>query len=768
MGKAAAAAPLPLVQEHAGVYAVCDEGRRFLEGLAPELPLAVVVVAGRYRTGKSFLLNRGVLEAAAKRGFPTGDSQRACTRGVWIYPAVLAAQDGSCFVALDTEGTASLEAKADQDARLIGIALSLASVFVFNSTGSLDETSLSDLATLTSVAQHITEAQWQAPELLWVLRDFALKLQDEQGQELAPQAYLERALSEELFGKGGVRATLKHFFRQRALLPMVRPCLDETKLQALNDLGNSALRPEFQRQLEQFRQLVRAAAARPKELGGLALNGPALARLAQAAVASVNEGKAPSIQTTFDFLQERRARDFEEEAAAELERRCGELQAQLPLRRLPRLAPPEPPAFLGPLRELWAGCEARLQERCARLQQRLEAANDAACEALAQAALAAPDASGFEEELRRLEGRLGSGRTLQLAPRLHAAHAAAMRAALEEEATRARQEAAALREELAAAALAQAALPPPLPQASPEEVERRAAALRQEAQQELGALSAARDELARELRAAERRLEGAEAGGAAAAARHSEELAVLQRRLDAARQEGHEAAAAQADGAEAAARAAEAGLAELRAEFQAIVRGCEGRARQAQEQAQAAEQRGRASEEQLAQGRERVAAELAALREQQAAARREHEEQRRRQTQELLEKRQQLTEAYGGVVQEAQRSHEAALAADRRLMVAEVERESLKRRVDALEADALELAKARRLCDDLRCRHASAEAAAEASARLQELQASQLLRLEAELRELRAAWQLRDRELTHRAAVLELQLQARGLGGDAL
>jgi hypothetical protein len=211
----------------------------------------------------------------------------------------------------------------------------------------------------------------------------------------------------------------------------------------------------------------------------------------------------------------------------------------------------------------------------------------------------------------------------------------------------------------------------------------------------------------------------------------------------------------------------EAGLAELRAEFQAIVRGCEGRARQAQEQAQAAEQRGRASEEQLAQGRERVAAELAALREQQAAARREHEEQRRRQTQELLEKRQQLTEAYGGVVQEAQRSHEAALAADRRLMVVEVERESLKRRVDALEADALELAKTRRLCDDLRCRHASAEAAAEASARLQELQASQLLRLEAELRELRAAWQLRDRELTHRAAVLELQLQARGLGGDA-
>lgn len=749
--------PLPLVRESSGVYEVCDEGRRFLEGLDPSLNLGVVVVAGRYRTGKSFLLNRGVLEVAAKKGFSTGDSQKACTRGVWIYPTPLSANDGRSFVALDTEGTASLEARADQDAQLIGIALSLASVFIFNSTGSLDETSLSDLATLTSVARLISEAQWQAPELLWVLRDFALKLQGDDGQELGLQAYLERALSEELYGKGGVRATLKHFFRKRTLLTMVRPCTDEAKLQSLNDLGVSALRPEFQRQLEQFRLLVKAAAAHPKQLGDMALNGAALAQLALAAVASVNEGKTPSVQTTFDFMQERRVRVFEEEAVAALGQQCCALRAQLPLRRLPRLAPPARPAFMEQLVESWGACEARLLDLCGRLQRELEAGNDVAGMALAETVLAEVEAGAiegrlenvFEAELQHLESRLGSARTLPLVPRLHAAHAAVWR------------------HELAAAAEALAMQAAPLlPLVSPEDVERRAAELRQEAQLELHAFSEARDSLAQELRAAQQQLETAHASEATARERLGAEAAALQRQLEAVKGErdaAQEAGHSQTTASEAA-QAAGAEVELLRAEFQAIVQSCESRGRQARLQCRAAEERSRAAEEQLEAGRQRVAEELGRLREQQATAKRDYEELRRRATQELLEKRQLMAEAYSGVALEAQRSHESALAADRRLMVVEVERESLKRRVDALEVDALELAKTRRLFDDVRLRHASAESNAEASAKLQALQAAQLLRLEAELRDLRTASQQRDRELTRKAAVLELQLQAHGVG----
>jgi heme oxygenase len=96
-------------------------------------------------------------------------------------------------------------------------------------------------------------------------------------------------------------------------------------------------------------------------------------------------------------------------------------------------------------------------------------------------------------------------------------------------------------------------------------------------------------------------------------------------------------------------------------------------------------------------------------------------------------------------------------------MMMEVEKDSLKRRVESLEIDSQELSKTRRLYDDVRFKHVSAEATVEASIKVQEMQRSQLQRLETELREVRAAAQLRDLELTRKTATLELQLQARGI-----
>jgi len=96
-------------------------------------------------------------------------------------------------------------------------------------------------------------------------------------------------------------------------------------------------------------------------------------------------------------------------------------------------------------------------------------------------------------------------------------------------------------------------------------------------------------------------------------------------------------------------------------------------------------------------------------------------------------------------------------------MLLEVEKESLKRRVDALSGDSQELAKTRRLYDDVRFRHAAAEASVEASQKLQELQRGQLQRLETELHDVRAAARQRELEQAHRAATMELTLRAHGI-----
>lgn len=239
--------PLQLVRvEETGGYAVCREGQAFLASLSPGVPVAVVVVAGRYRSGKSFLLNRGVLGLTQRQGFSTCGSVQACTKGIWIYPSVQGSSDGGAFVVLDTEGTGSLVASAEHDARLVGLSLVLASIFVYNSHGAVDETALSELANLTSVASAISSADscWTPPQLVWTLRDFTLELFDKDGAPVSSDQYLELALAETSHGKQDARAALRSYFPMRRLFTFVRPCINEVDLQRLNGLANSTLRPD--------------------------------------------------------------------------------------------------------------------------------------------------------------------------------------------------------------------------------------------------------------------------------------------------------------------------------------------------------------------------------------------------------------------------------------------------------------------------------------------------------------------------------------------
>ena len=88
---------------------VAPEGLELLERLGSER-VAVAAVAGQYRTGKSFFLNR--LAGGAAKGFGVGETTEPCTRGVWLWHRPdLKAADGATLLLMDTEGLAS----ADQD-----------------------------------------------------------------------------------------------------------------------------------------------------------------------------------------------------------------------------------------------------------------------------------------------------------------------------------------------------------------------------------------------------------------------------------------------------------------------------------------------------------------------------------------------------------------------------------------------------------------------------------------------------------------------------
>lgn len=60
---------------------VTEEAVKFLKAI--QGPIAVVSVAGLYRTGKSYLLNRVLLNRS--NGFGVGPTVNPCTKGLWCW-----------------------------------------------------------------------------------------------------------------------------------------------------------------------------------------------------------------------------------------------------------------------------------------------------------------------------------------------------------------------------------------------------------------------------------------------------------------------------------------------------------------------------------------------------------------------------------------------------------------------------------------------------------------------------------------------------------
>lgn len=47
-------------------------------------PIAIAAIVGRYRTGKSLLVNRMLLDLAGN-GFQVGSTVNSCTKGLWLW-----------------------------------------------------------------------------------------------------------------------------------------------------------------------------------------------------------------------------------------------------------------------------------------------------------------------------------------------------------------------------------------------------------------------------------------------------------------------------------------------------------------------------------------------------------------------------------------------------------------------------------------------------------------------------------------------------------
>jgi hypothetical protein len=106
---------------------------------------------------------------------------------MWSQPEYNYATNSFVFY-LDTEGTDSFSKNVQNDTKIFTLAVLISSYFIYNSVGSIDERSLSELEMITALSKQIkTDEKLNdrdnqenlyrfMPKFLWLLRDFTLKI----------------------------------------------------------------------------------------------------------------------------------------------------------------------------------------------------------------------------------------------------------------------------------------------------------------------------------------------------------------------------------------------------------------------------------------------------------------------------------------------------------------------------------------------------------------------------------------------------------------
>ena len=295
--------------------------------------IGIISLVGKYRTGKSFLLNRVILNTNQTSGFGVGPTFKPCTKGIWIWsePIIISNVHSPspfpCFL-IDTEGLGAYDEEINHDSKIFLIAILISSLFIFNSFGAIDETAINSLSFVLNLSKTIkiknrknlnndkipeeeneAELAQYFPTLLWLLRDFSLKLEDKDGNVITEKQYLENALeekngsSESVEEKNRVRNLIKTYFIEKDCFVMVRPVEKEEDLQNLQNLPNEQLRKEFLQQSKIFRNKV-LKKTKPKTFNKMPLSGQMLIELIQSILDSINMGSIPVIENSWKYVLE--------------------------------------------------------------------------------------------------------------------------------------------------------------------------------------------------------------------------------------------------------------------------------------------------------------------------------------------------------------------------------------------------------------------------------------------------------------------------------
>ena len=305
---------VPLITFDGTAYRVHEETMAFLSEV--RTPIATISIAGKYRTGKSTLMN--ALCDSDDAVFSVGDTVQACTKGIHLRKTPLHVSDKVTVFLIDTEGIGSLNADSDHDTKILALALLLSSSFLYNSVGAIDEHSIQGLGLVNKVSSFVridadsaaTNAALGSffPRFYWCVRDFSLRLESSKGEACSESEYLEAALANVAEGgaeddRNRIRTSLREAFPMRTLVTLPRPAESTQKLRrrAMSDKFLSAVNGLRMRLLDEIQ---------PLRAGTHVMSGGMLARVCGSYVDALNKpGAVPTIRDSWALLGEIQARD---------------------------------------------------------------------------------------------------------------------------------------------------------------------------------------------------------------------------------------------------------------------------------------------------------------------------------------------------------------------------------------------------------------------------------------------------------------------------
>uniref|UniRef100_A0A4W2F556 Guanylate-binding protein 4-like n=1 Tax=Bos indicus x Bos taurus TaxID=30522 RepID=A0A4W2F556_BOBOX len=308
--------PIYLVENWKNKLSVNPKALKILDQISQ--PLVVVAIAGLYRTGKSYLMNR---LAGQNHGFRLGSTVRSETKGIWMWCVPHPSKENHILVLLDTEGLGNVEKDSKNDLWIFALAVLLSSTFIYNSMNSINDQALQQLHYVTELTELIriksspisddvedsVEFVRFFPDFVWTVRDFMLELKFN-GNPITEDEYLENALklipdeNHQIQNSNLPRECIKKFFPRRKCFVFDRPASNRKQLLHLEEIPDNELDVNFKKQSKVFCSYIYTHAKTKTLKEGITITGKRLGTLVEAYVNAINSGSVPCLENAVTTL----------------------------------------------------------------------------------------------------------------------------------------------------------------------------------------------------------------------------------------------------------------------------------------------------------------------------------------------------------------------------------------------------------------------------------------------------------------------------------